>query len=56
MAADSGSDADEREEIDCGDPELANGDSVSERLEEIEFEEDDGNSVAEMREKLGLDS
>ncbi|WP_168215799.1 hypothetical protein [Halorussus ruber] len=52
MTTDSGSDADEREEINCGDPELANGDSASERLNEIEFGEDDGNSVAEMRKKL----
>lgn len=56
MAADSGAGADEQEEIDCGDPELANGDSVSERLDKIEFEDDDGNSVVEMREKLDLDS
>lgn len=56
MAADSGSDADEREATDRRDPELANGDSVSERLEEIEFEESESNSVAEMREKVSSDS
>ncbi|WP_162224225.1 hypothetical protein [Halorussus salinus] len=56
MAADSGSDADEQDGIDRRDPELANGDSVSERLDEIEFEESEGHSVAEMREKLDADS
>ncbi|MFC7082407.1 hypothetical protein [Halorussus caseinilyticus] len=56
MAADSGNDGDEREETDFRDPELANGDSVSDRLEEIDFEESEGNSVAELRGKIDSDS
>jgi hypothetical protein len=56
MAANSGSDVDDREDAERHDPELANGDSVSERLEEIEFEQDTGNSVAEIRGKLDSDS
>lgn len=42
-------------ERDVEDPELADGDSLSERLDEIEFDEEQANSVAEMREKLGLE-
>lgn len=56
MAADSGSDTNGHEDAEHEDPELANGDSVSERLDKIDFEEDDGNSVAEIREELSLDS
>lgn len=56
MATNSASDDDNRDDVESGEPELANGDSVSERLEEIEFEDDAGNSVAEMREKLDSDS
>lgn len=56
MATNSASDDDNRDDVESDDPELADGDSVGERLEEIEFEDDAGNSVAEMREKLHLDS
>lgn len=56
MAADSGSDADKRENSGPSDPELANGDSVNERLEDIEFEESEGNSVAELRGKIDSNS
>lgn len=42
-------------ERDMEDIEFADGDSLSERLDEIEFDEEQANSVAEMREKLGLE-
>jgi hypothetical protein len=37
------------------DVELADGDTLRERLDEIEFDDEKPNSVAEMREKLGLE-
>jgi hypothetical protein len=42
-------------ERDVEEVELADGDSLRERLDEIEFDDEKANSVAEMREKLGLE-
>lgn len=39
-------------ERDIEEVELANGDTLRERLDEIEFDDEKCNSVAEMREKL----
>lgn len=52
MTADSDRNTDEREENDCGDPELANGDSMKERLTKITFDKLAGNSVKEIRKRL----
>ena len=42
-------------ERDVEEVELANGDTLRERLDEIGFDDEKGNSVAEMCEKLGLE-
>ncbi|WP_157971648.1 hypothetical protein [Halorussus litoreus] len=47
MAADS--------ERDVEEVELADGDTLRDRLDEIEFDDEKAHSVAEMREKLNLE-
>jgi hypothetical protein len=44
----------EHEEDSDDEPELANGDTLAERLAQLDLEEDDICSTDEMRERLGL--